>query len=70
MSYVKKWIKGKKIRTINHAIELILNKNVIFHHHKPQTYGWTQNWSIISIKRYVSNGELFTAKENKCQPMN
>lgn len=65
--YVNKWKKGKKIKTLNHAVKLIINKKVIFHLHKPQTYGWTQNWSISSIRIYVSNGQLFTAKENKCR---
>jgi hypothetical protein len=67
--YIKKWIKGKPIRTANQAIELILNHQVIFHNHKPYTYGWTQNWSIIAIRMYVKNGLLFTAKENKCLPI-
>lgn len=66
----KKWIKGKKIRTANHAIELILNKKTIFHHNKAQNYAWTQNWSVVAIKSYVNQGSLFTAKENKCLIMN
>ena len=68
MAYVKKYIKGKVIRTANEAIELILNKKVIFYNHKPNTYGWTQNWSIVAIKSYVNSGLLFIAKENKCLP--
>lgn len=64
--YKKKFKPGKKINTVNEAVNEIWNKKAfIFYRHKPFHYGWSSSWSIMTIYRFIKLGYLFKAKEIK-----
>lgn len=67
--YVKKYIPGRKIKSVSEAVNIIWNKHeFIFYRHKPYHYGWSASWNLFTLHRAIINGFLFTAKENKkCQ---
>lgn len=56
-----KWTKGGVIDDPETAMRFILNGDVIFEGDKPQNAGWTQNWSVLQIKRLVGRRRLSIA---------
>ena len=61
MPYIKKFKKGKQIRTVQEAVRRILKGEFIFYRHKAYHCGWTCGWPLHSIKSNAEFGHLFTA---------
>ena len=60
-----KWLRGQQIKDPALAAILILGEQVIFERDKAQNAGWTQNWSLATIRALVSRGQLYTAVPNQ-----
>jgi len=56
-----KWLKGEAILDPERAVLIIMNGGTIFHNHKPQNPGWSQNWSVSQIRREALSKRLFEA---------
>ena len=60
-----KWVRGQRINNPILAVALILDQQMIFKRDKAQNAGWTQNWSLATIRALVSRGQLYTAVPNQ-----
>ena len=63
--YKKKFRIGRRIKTVSHAVDVIYNKREhVYYRHKCYHWGWCISWPLITIARFVREGNLYKAKEN------
>ncbi|KAB2798942.1 hypothetical protein F9L06_10075 [Brucella anthropi] len=57
----RKLQRGEPLKTAVDAIVIILNKGMIFHNHKCQSWAWMAGWHIRTLDNEARAGRLFKA---------